>query len=306
MKLKKKAFLIGILLCNSTLLKSQNNHITLSSGAAINVNDFNWSIAGNLQGQSPNVLSELHFNGITSLGFYLNGTYSPIKYLRLDAYYQRNGVIGGSGRDTDYKDDNRTNPTFQQPFSSDRGYLDVFRTGAMVLFLQRTKFSLGAGTSYKSARQNFVILSPELTDLRSTYKVRWRGPDFSMEGNYMINHSLLVGADITYAIISYRGEANWNLIDIFMHPLSFAQTSKGHGMDYRIKLRYFTNDFLSFSLDGMLGNTITFKGTDISYLKNGTEMLTLFNGSRNNYFGVRLGATVQFQQMVKRKKDIRK
>ncbi|KAA2240675.1 hypothetical protein F0L74_31520 [Chitinophaga agrisoli] len=292
--LKKCIFSIGILLCSSAFVKSQNNRFTFSTGAVINENDFSWSIAGNLQGQSPNVLSELHFNNITSLGFYLSGTYSPVKCLRLDAYYQRNGVISGSGEDTDYKGDDRTDPTFQQPFSSNKGYLEVLRIGAKAIFLQRGTFSLGAGAAYKSAKQSFAILSPELTDLRSTYTAKWRGPAFSVEGNYVINHSFSVGADITYAVISYRGEANWNLIDIFMQPLSFAQTARGHGMDYSIKFRYSANDFLSFSLDGMFGNTRVFQGTDISYLRNGMQLSTQFNGSRNDYYGARLGATVQF------------
>ncbi|SKC97983.1 hypothetical protein SAMN05660461_1065 [Chitinophaga ginsengisegetis] len=286
--------LIIITLFSQLPVNAQSRQFSVSGGGALNVNNFDWSIAGNSEGQSPNVLSELHFNSITSLGFYLNGAYRPVKYLRFDAYYQRNGVAGGSGMDTDYKGDDRTDPTFQQSFSSDRGYLEVFRIGVNVIFLQRTKFSLGAGVSYKNTRQNFVILSPELTDLQSTYTARWRGPAFSLEGNYLINRSLSVGANIAYTLIRYRGEADWNLIDIFMHPLSFEQTSKGHGMDYGLNFRYAVNGFLSFSLDGVLGNARVSKGTDISYLTNGTQISTQFNGSGNYFYGARLGAMVQF------------
>jgi hypothetical protein len=291
---KSSIAIINIALLSQLSTNAQSDKFSLSGGGTFNVNDFNWSIAGNAQGQSPNVLSELHFNGITSLGFYLNGTYSPVRYLRFDTYYQRNSVISGRGTDTDYKGDDRTDPTFQQPFLSDKGYLDIFRIGGRAIFLQRTKFNLGVGISYKNVRQHFVILSPELTDLQSTYSARWRGPEFSLEGNYVINHALSIGADIAYTAISYRGEANWNLIDVFMHPLSFAQTAKGYSMDYSIKCRYTINDFLSFSLDAMGGNAIVFKGTDISYLKNGTQISTQFNGSRNYSYGVRLGAIFQF------------
>jgi Protochlamydia outer membrane protein len=286
--------LIIITLFSQLPVDAQSHQFSVSGGGILNINDFNWSIAGNSQGQSPSVLSELHFNNITSAGFYLNGTYAPVKYLRFDAYYQRNGVVSGSGMDTDYKGDNRTDPVFQQPFSSDRGYLEVFRIGAAAIFLQRAKFSLGAGISYKDTRQNFVILSPELTDLQSTYTARWRGPAFSLEGNYLINRSLSVGANIAYTSISYRGEADWNLIDIFMHPLSFAQTAKGHGMDYGLSFRYAANGFLSFSLDGMLGNARISRGTDVSYLANGTQIPTQFNGSGNYFYGARLGAMVEF------------
>jgi hypothetical protein len=286
--------IIIITLFSQLPANAQSHQFSVSGGGAFHVNDFNWSIAGNPQGQSPNVLSELHFNNVTALGFYLNGTYSPVKYLQLDTWYQRNGVISGRGMDADYKGDDRTDPTFQQPFSSNKGYLEVFRIGARAIFLQRTKFSMGAGIAYKNTRQHFVMLSPELTDLQSTYTARWRGPVFSLDGNYVINRFLSVGANMAYTLISYRGEANWNLIDIFMHPLSFAQTSKGHGMDYGLNFRYRTHDFLSFSLEGTLGDARIFKGTDISYLRNGTEISTQFNGSGNYFYGVRLGAIVEF------------
>lgn len=291
---KRMIFLFIILLCNVKFANGQNDRFSFSTGGAINVNDFNWSIAGNLQGKSPNILSELVFQNITSLGFYLEGTYNPLRYLQLNALYQRNGVARGQGTDTDYGGDNRTNPTFHQPFSSDKGHLEIFKAGVKYNFLHRDKFILGAGTSYKSTVQNFVILSLDLTDLKSTYRARWQGMDVSIAGTYQMNQALSVGADISYSVIRYRAEANWNLIDIFMQPLSFAQTSKGQGMDFGLRSRYTANNFLSFSLDGMLGNTRAFKGTDISYLKNGTQISTQFNGSKNDFYGVRLGAIIHF------------
>lgn len=278
----------------SAVTNAQIPKFSFSTGGTVNVNDLNWSIAGNLEGQSPNILSELHFDDVTSLGFYLKAAYRPIRFLELSGFYQKNEVVSGQGTDTDYAGDNRTDPTFHQSFSSNKGYLETFKIEATYIFLHWDRFNLRAGTAYKNMVQSFSLLSPELTDLQSSYRARWKGPGFSLYGNYWINNHLSVGGNIAYLLISYRAEANWNLIDVFMHPLSFAQTSKGIGMDFGFDLRYKVNDFLSFTLNGSFGNTRIFKGKDISYLKNGTEMLTQFNGARTNYYGIGLGAIVYF------------
>lgn len=275
-------------------LKAQNHKFSVSAGTALAVNNFTWSVAGNSQGQSPNILSELHFNNITSLGLFLNGTYSPTGYIRFDAYYQRNGVLRGNGTDTDYAGDNRTNPTFDQPFSSDAGHLEIFKAGVKSIFLRRQKIKLGAGLAYRNTLQNFVILSPELTTLRSTYTARWRGPDLSIEAIYNISRSISVGADFSYSPIRYKAEANWNLIDIFEHPLSFEQEAKGRSMEVGVNFRYTLNHFLSLSLNGQLGNNSAYRGKDVSYLKNGSQISTQFNGSVNDYSGIRLGADFHF------------
>jgi len=291
---KRKVFLLIIFLCNVISANGQNNRFTFSTGAAINVNDFNWSIAGNSQGQSPNILSELVFNDITSLGVYLEGTYYPLKYLQLVTFYQRNSVLRGEGTDTDYGSDNRKNPTFHQPFFSNNGHLEIFKAGVKYNFLHRDKFILVAGTSYKSTVQNFVILSPDLTDLKSTYRVRWQGTEVSIESTYQMNQMLSVGADFAHTFINYEAGANWNLIDLFMHPLSFSQSSKGLGTSIDLKLSYRVNRFLCVSFDGVIGKARAFKGTDISYLKNGTQVSTQFNGSIDHFYGLGLGTTFLF------------
>lgn len=283
------AFLSGVVFAYG-----QTHRFSISGGGAVNINNFNWSIAGNLEGKSPNVLSELIFEDITSMGYFLNCSVKIIQNLELTAFYQKNSVMAGKGTDTDFAYDDHTNPTFHQPFSSDRGCIEILSAGAKSIFLRPNKFTLGLGIAYKNYRQNFVILNPELPELQSIYKARWQGPDFSLQGNYLINSSLSVGADISYSLIHYHAEANWNLIEILMQPLSFMQTSNGRGIDLSLNLKYSANDFLSFSLDGTLGNTKTFKGIDTSFLKNGTQISTQLNGTNNTLYGFRLGTIIHF------------
>ncbi|MGY0408457.1 MAG: hypothetical protein ACWIPJ_08905 [Polaribacter sp.] len=103
--------------------------LVLETGTNFNVSNLKWSIAGNLDGQSPNILSELKFNKIMSLGYYFKGNYAPVTYLNLSVFYQQNKVISGNGYDTDYKGDNRTNPTFEKAFISNKGDFISFKGG---------------------------------------------------------------------------------------------------------------------------------------------------------------------------------
>lgn len=291
---KKIAFILLFSIAMVTFVKGQAHRFVFSTGVTLNVNDFNWSIAGNSLGNTPNILSELTFNKITSVGYFLEGRFKAVKYLELSGYYQRNSVVNGEGTDTDYSGDNRSNPTFHQPFSSNGGHVKIFRAGARYDFLHRVNFSLGAGVSYRSTLQDFVILSEQLTDLRSTYRAQWRGPAVSVAGKYQLTQRFSVDACLTYFFIRYNAEANWNLIDIFEHPLSFAQRSNGQGTDFSLKFSHRLNSCLSFSLDGLVGKAEALKGIDTSYLRNGTQVSTRFNGSNNDYDGFKLGATLLF------------
>lgn len=90
---------------NFKFFNGQNNKLAFSTGGAVNVNNFDWSIAGNLQGRSPNILSELIFKDIKSLVF--RGYIQALEMLELNTFYQGNGVLSGKGTDTDYGSDNQ-------------------------------------------------------------------------------------------------------------------------------------------------------------------------------------------------------
>lgn len=287
-------FLFILTLFNIKFNFAQSDKFAVLSGGAININNFNWSIAGSLQGQSPNILSELHFNKIISLGFFMEGIYKPIKRLELSTFYQQNEAISGKGTDVDYKEDNRSNPTYEETFLSNKGRLAIFKVGANFWFLHRNRIRLGAGIFYRSTTQNFYILKFDLEDLNSDYQARWKSSDLSVQGNYQINRNLLMGTTFNYSFTRYNAEANWNLIGAFMHPLSFSQHSRGKGFDTGLKLSYKVNNSLSFTMDGTVGKTKTFKGIDKSYLQDNTQVFTQFNGANNDTYGFRIGTKLAF------------
>lgn len=295
-KTKKKQifFLLILLFFNINFTIAQNSRLSFSTGASVNVNDFQWSIAGNTQGQFPNILSELIFKKVTSIGLYLEGAYQPFKFLEINSFYQKNGVISGNGFDADYNGDNRTNPTYNESFSSNKGELEIFRLGVNLFFVHKRKFHLGTGFFYASTIQNLYILNSDFENLKSSYKARCRGPKFSLNGNYEINKKLSIRGSLSYCFIKYNAEANWNLIDEFMHPLSFDQHSKGRNTDGEIGSSYKINSVFTLTINGVMANAKSFKGIDKSFLKNNTQLLTQFNGSNSTYYGLKIGTEISF------------
>lgn len=283
-----------ILLCNLKIANCQDSHFTISTGGTINVSDFYWSIAGNLEGKSPNILSELVFQKITSLGIYLEGTYKPLKYLELNVYYQKNNVVSGDGTDADYKDDNRINAIYYESFSSNKGILKVFKAGGNFYFLKKGDLRLKTGISYATNIQKFYILNTDFANLNSTYTAKWKGAKLSIGGSFKIFEKLSILASLSYGLIKYNSQANWNLIEIFMHPISFEQYANGRSTDQELGLDYKLNSFITLKLSGTAGNIKAFNGVDNSYLQNNTQISTQFNGSNNSFHGFILGTSISF------------
>lgn len=293
LKLLSLFFGLQIAFISTTIAQSQK--FTLSTGGTVDTNNMTWSIAGDSEGQSPNILSELNFIGISSLGLYLSGSYAPFNSLQIEGFYQRSHVFMGKGKDADYADDNRENPTFNLPFSSNKGNIKIFRLGAKSMFFQKQKVSFGGGIGYRSTLQIFHILSSEHADLRSTYRARWKGPEISVNGEYEFSNVFSITTEFYYIFFRYDAEANWNLIEVFEHPLSFTHDANGQGMEFEISLRYkLFKDLVSLSLSSRLGRLHANRGIDVAYMKVGTQVSTQFNGSVYDYSGIRLGIIFTF------------
>lgn len=291
---KKVVFLLVALLCCVKFAKGQNNQFAFATGAAIDVSNFQWSIAGNLEGKSPNILSELVFKKITSLGFYFDGTYKPLKYLELNGYYQRNDVVSGNGTDADYQNDNRTNVSYKEPFSSNKGQLEIFGAGGNFYFLCKGNLKFKSGISYVSTTQNFQILNADFGNLNSTYSAKWQSARLLAGGSYKVIERLSVWGSLSYSLIKYSSKANWNLIEIFRHPVSFEQHATGYGAEGEIGLNYMFNSLFTLTMSGDAGRRKIYKGIDRSYLQNNNQIVTRFNGSNDSYYGFKIGGSVAF------------
>lgn len=288
----KRFNVLLVILAFSGLAKAQENKFTGTVGMTYNVVDFNWSIAGDLNGQSPNILSELNFKNIKSIGYFVKGTYQLFKGIKITGYYETNEVVGGHGTDIDYKEDNRTNPNYEFLFSSNKGELNNFKGGFKTTLKQWELVNLSTGLSYRSTTQNFHLLSEEAKDLKSTYKAGMKGVEISLEAELKLGKRLYSTFAFDGAYIRYNAIADWNLQGIFMHPVSFSQHANGISRDYKFELVYDMNTTISITLGGVYSKTNIFKGVDKSFLVTNTQVSTQFNGAKYNRYSPWIGLKI--------------
>jgi len=143
-------------------------------------------------------------------------------------------------------------------------------------------------------KQQFYILSNEIQELRSIYKANMQGIEISVESNIQLSKIIYSSLIINYHFVDYMAEANWNLIDIFQHPLSFSHVSNGTGFGVNAFFGYNMSKIFSIIVSGSLNTTTIRKGIDTSYLTTGNEVLTQFNGAKNILYGISLGIRSSF------------
>ncbi|KVV15024.1 hypothetical protein [Flavobacterium sp. TAB 87] len=284
-------FLIYFLFIKYLDVHSQSTQkgLHLEIGSLYNSSSLNWSIAGNAQGKSPNILSELKFNNIKSLGAYIKGEYKLTNSILISALLNKNEVINGEGTDTDYKADNRNNPFFEKKFISNKGYFTALKTGFSFPIRFSSKSILTPSILYYLTKQKFYILNNEMQDLQSTYQTDMSGIEISIKTNISLNKFIHTSLTLSYHKVNYNAEADWNLIEVFKHPVSFSQTSKGSGYNIDIVFGYKLNKTFSVTTTGSFDLTNISEGIDTSYLITGKDISTQFNGAKNTIYSFKLG-----------------
>lgn len=269
--------------------QSKHKSFDLEIGSLYNSSSLDWSIAGNIDGQFPNILSELKFNNIQSIGAYVKGEYYPIKSLVISVSFNKNEVINGKGTDTDYKNDNRNNPIYDKNFASDKGSFVGLKSGIGFPVRISNRTLLTPAILYYLTKQKFYLLNNEIEGLKSTYQTVISGAEISVKTNVFLNKFINTSLYLSYHIVNYNAEADWNLIQIFKHPVSFSQTSKGSGYNIDVVFEVKLNKIFSLRTAGDLTLTKISKGIDTSYLITEKEIQTQFNGAKNRMYGLKLG-----------------
>lgn len=286
---RRKIFIFFVVIFCVNLSYSQNSIISFSSGASSSITNLNWSIAGNEYGQSPNILSELKYKNIISIGGFIMTSISPLKRLHINTFYSQEKTVGGKGRDSDYGKDNCQDVVYNEPFNSNKGSSHLLEIGAAYNMITLKRMEIDVGLSYYTKGQHFYILNSDLQGLKSTYNTKMNGGQISLRNNIHVANNFDLQVLVGYGRLKYNSTANWNLIEVFAHPVSFKDGANGESMQSRISCEYHWNNKLSIFFATMFAHYNVFKGKDISYLKDGSSVLTQFNGANMNSGGFNLG-----------------
>ncbi|TDX00851.1 hypothetical protein [Dinghuibacter silviterrae] len=242
-----------------------------------------WSIAGNLQGQDPNIYSELIWKSVDGLLCAADVRWKVYRSLELHGHFSMATISGGRATDTDYHGDNRTDVSYYGYFDAGEGNL---LSGDIQLGYRLNlgpRIVLIPAFGYGGDQQNLYLKAYEgnaPSTLNSSYTALWKGFLGSMTALIPFGNRWEVDPSIAYHQVVFDGTADWNLITTFQHPVSFRDHANGFGVVPACELLYHLRSHWAISLHGNYGWWKTGLGVDNLYLSNGTTSLTQYNGAR--------------------------
>jgi outer membrane protein assembly factor BamA len=259
--------------------------------------NFDWSIAGNAAGTSPNILSELIWQDVKGLGFGLDVGYKIIKNLTIKTSSQYYTISSAEATDTDYADDNRESAFYHDVLNAGKGHL--FKTNLQlsyqILRIDQLSINPTIGAAYR--QHEFYLLeslsNPNTAGLKSTYKTAYTGIDLGTEFIFSTK-SFEIGVEVLAGFYKYSAKANWNLIPDFEKPVSFIHKANSFSLAGNLNLAVPLNQSLKLELNYKMNRINTHSGVDRAFYVNQPAEETLFNGATFNTNALLLGLNFNF------------
>jgi len=292
----------------------QPKAIEIEAGYGYRQDDLDWNIAGDLDGNNPNVLSELKWRDLLIHEFHL-GVRAKLKrafYLKGSINY---GVIhDGDNQDSDYVADNREEEFSRSDNDAGQGNTVDCLLGVGYRFkLISESFSVIPLVGYSYHRQHLKMEDgyqsvtwaggPPLgsfDDLDSSYKAEWDGPWIGFE---MILETerfttrlppISFYAALEYHWADYYAKADWNLREDFDHPKSFEHETDGTGVVASLGVCLRLGDKWSIKLGYETEEWSTEEGVDRLFLANDTIVKTRLNEVNWHSDVIQFGCSVRF------------
>lgn len=273
-----------------------------------------WNLAGNLQGQNPNVAFEMTWEDLeiyqikSQNRIQLDGPFS------IDASVAFGLIQDGQSQESEFSMDNRQNEFLRSLSRSDDGYtLDLSLGLGYTLFLVKDAdfweldqigLTLLGGYSghVQSLTRTDGVQTIDTNDfyglgsfagLDSGYDTRWIGPWLGLElfgkkDKYFSNIRL------DYHWADYDAEGNYNLRNDLNHPKSYSHEAKGKGLVANVVLGMDLNSLWQLSLNTEWQNWSTGDGIDRLYYSDGSTQETVLNEVNYTSFAMMMAATYKF------------
>ena len=259
-----------------------------------------WSVAGNSDGQNPSILSEVRWKNLKLRGIGLDVQVNIWSGILLKGKYYRGTTYGGEVTDTDYSQDNRTNPTYQAILNSDKGYAVSYAAALACRFKVLPVLTIAPYAGYHKSRQSLWL--QEFNDqapaaqkkLNSTYQTNWAGPMIGLDANFALINRLSLRTSLSYSQVKYKAVADWNLIDAFAHPVSFEHTANGYEASVILQVHMRIITPLSAFIRSNYTHGATGRGTDELFLVDGGSLKSQLNEAVRSSKGAGIGVCYYF------------
>jgi len=257
------------------------------------VDDLDWNIAGDINGNNPNILSELTWDDIEIYQLKLEGRLIWPNIIAFRGALTYGWIFDGENQDSDYFGDNRTLEFSQSNNSTDDD--DVWDVSLAVGYPARIgKTVIGtitplAGYSHHEQQLNLTDGYQSIPDLGpfpgldSSYDTEWKGPWLGIDLHFKaaeiksFAHRFETYLTYEYHWADFDAEGNWNLRDDLDHPKSFKQDTDGDGYVIRAGFNFtltqhwalnFNYDYQDWTMDD---------GTSKVFFADGTNVKTRLN-----------------------------
>lgn len=280
------------------------------------VDDFDFNIAGDDDGNNPNVLSELTWTDLQMMEVKAKGEAVVADMIVVDFRAGYGWIVEGENQDSDYFGDNRTDEFSRSNNDTDDGSVwDLSFAGGLrfhiqephdVFYVDDLWVTLLGG--YSSHKQKFEIKNgfqtiPEFggfAGLDSRYNAEWNGPwfGFQLDGN---DHSRKMHgyARFEYHFPEYEADATWNLRTsgpfAFAQPRSFEHTADdGWGVVLDMGGHYQINQLWSFALNLTWQDWHVEKGVHRVFPATGGSLTSRLNDVNWNSLSIGFGFSFRF------------
>lgn len=283
--------------------------------AGYRVDDLDWTIAGNLNGTNPNIVSELTWSDLESYQLKLGGKGIIERVLYLRGSAALGWVLSGEVQDSDYLGDNRTQEFSRSMNSADDGTLfDATFAFGYPFRLASDRLRLVPIVGFSYSEQNLtmkngvqVISEPPqgqplgpFEGLDSTYDTKWYGPWVGVDLSLKASDKIILFAGVEYHWADYKAEANWNLRTDLAHPISFEHEADGTGFLITAGGDYVFTRPWSLGLELSYQDWSTDAGIDRQFNADGTIAATRLNEVNWESLAIMLRLTYRFHAFYHR------
>ncbi|MEM6643866.1 MAG: hypothetical protein AAF616_12875 [Bacteroidota bacterium] len=294
LRVLKSRFIFLLFLFESYGLCAQlSTEIRLEAGRQ--TTNFDWSIAGNVAGVNPNILSELIWKDLTGISgkLYAQMALNDKWLIRSNISYT--SYITGQVEDTDYAADNRQDITFFGKFDAANSREVEFSFAGGYHFNLAKNIDLSTSIGFIKSWSLFTI-QEDVSDLDSWYDAQWYGALVESRLSYSLNRWAFF-VNCQYEQLRYFAEANWNLRDDFAQPISFDHTAKGYGYRISFQAAYTLSTSMAVFATFETMNRNSGKGVEHLYFSDGRLMKTQVNGIHHTRHYLGIGLKINFNSL---------
>ena len=290
-----------------TISKKESSTIEAALGLSLGyrVDDLDWNISGDINGNNPNILSELSWDDLESFQIRARADILLLQRIYMRGVFGYGWIFDGKVQDSDFSGNNRTLEFSRSNNSADDGDLLDASIGAGYQFsfaLDSFEFGIIPLVGYSYHEQNLTLTNGFQTipplgpfpGLDSKYETEWKGPWIGLDLIAKLTEKLSLSIAAEYHWADYSAEANWNLRPDFAHPNSFEHDADGSGYVISARWQYFIATNLGVNLDFDYQDWCTDPGTDRTFFANGTVIDTRLNEVNWKSYDLMFGISYHF------------